>query len=32
LPLTKKWLDEQIESALFHSVMDKYPTWSDWVR
>jgi glutathione S-transferase len=28
-PLTKKWLDKQIESALFHSVMDKYPTWSD---
>jgi glutathione S-transferase len=29
LPLTKKWLDEQIQSTLFHSVMDKYPTWSD---
>ena len=28
-PLTKKWLDKQIESALFLSVMDKYPTWSD---
>jgi len=26
-PQLKKWLDEQLNSALFLSIMDKYPTW-----
>jgi glutathione S-transferase len=25
----KSWLDHHLRSELFHSVMDKYPTWSD---
>jgi hypothetical protein len=28
-PSIQKWLDQQIESELFHSVMQKYPTWTD---
>ena len=31
-PSIQKWLDQQIKSELFHSVMQKYPTWTDWVR
>lgn len=27
--LTKKWLNQHIESELFNSVMHKYPTWID---
>ena len=27
LPATQKWLDQHIESQLFHSVMEKHPTW-----
>ena len=27
--LTKKWLNQFIESELFHSVMHQYPTWVD---
>jgi glutathione S-transferase len=23
------WLNHHLQSELFHSVMDKYPTWSD---
>jgi glutathione S-transferase len=26
-PNLKRWLAEQIHSALFESVMEKYPTW-----
>jgi glutathione S-transferase len=31
LPFTslKQWLSLHLESELFHSVMDKHPTWSD---
>ena len=31
LPLSalRKWLNQQIESELFESVMEKYPTWVD---
>ena len=31
LPFTsvKKWLNQHIESELFHSVMQKYPVWVD---
>ena len=25
----KKWLNQHLESELFHSVMDKHPTWTD---
>ena len=25
----QSWLNHHLESELFHSVMDKYPTWSD---
>lgn len=28
-PLIKRWLNEQIESELFNSVMQKYPSWID---
>jgi glutathione S-transferase len=28
-PQIKRWLNEQINSRLFISVMDKYPVWSD---
>lgn len=28
-PALKKWLNLHLESELFHSVMDKYPTWTD---
>ena len=27
--LVKQWLNQQIQSELFNSVMDKYPVWSD---
>lgn len=27
--LVHTWLDQHLESALFHSVMDKHPTWID---
>jgi len=27
--LTKKWLNQLIESELFHSVMHQYPSWVD---
>ena len=27
--LVRTWLDQHLESALFHSVMDKHPTWID---
>jgi glutathione S-transferase len=26
---TQQWLQQQLESPLFHSVMDKYPVWND---
>jgi glutathione S-transferase len=29
LPATKAWLEARIESELFKSVMNKYPTWID---
>jgi glutathione S-transferase len=29
LALTRQWLNQLIESDLFHSVMHKYPTWMD---
>ncbi|MBU3604891.1 glutathione S-transferase [Polynucleobacter sp. AP-Kaivos-20-H2] len=29
IPAVKKWLDQQLESELFDSVMQKYPTWKD---
>ena len=29
LPVTKKWLNKQIESELFQSVMEKHPAWID---
>ena len=29
LPLTKKWLNDHIESELFNSIMCKYPLWID---
>ena len=29
LPCLKKWLNQHIESELFRSVMQKYPTWVD---
>ena len=29
LPATRKWLSQHIESELFHSVMEKHPTWLD---
>jgi glutathione S-transferase len=25
----QNWLNQHLQSELFHSVMDKYPTWSD---
>ena len=25
----QSWLNQHLQSELFHSVMDKYPTWSD---
>jgi glutathione S-transferase len=25
----QSWLNHHLQSELFHSVMDKYPTWSD---
>jgi len=28
-PFIKRWLNEQIESELFNSVMHKYPSWID---
>ena len=28
-PLVKAWLNQHLESDLFNSVMDKYPTWID---
>ncbi|MEI6613032.1 glutathione S-transferase [Polynucleobacter sp.] len=28
-PSIQKWLDQQIESELFHSVMHKHSTWTD---
>jgi glutathione S-transferase len=28
-PQIKRWLNEQINSRLFISVMDKYPVWRD---
>jgi hypothetical protein len=28
-PQIKKWLNEQIQSQLFISVMDKHPVWRD---
>ncbi|WP_256438137.1 glutathione S-transferase [Polynucleobacter sp. MWH-Svant-W18] len=29
LPATQKWLEQLIQSPLFNSVMEKYPTWVD---
>ena len=29
IPAVKKWLNQQLESELFDSVMQKYPTWKD---
>ena len=29
IPLTRNWLNQHLESELFNSVMDKYPTWTD---
>jgi len=29
LPKTRKWLTQHLESELFHSVMEKHPTWVD---
>lgn len=29
LPALRKWLNQHLESELFHSVMDKHPTWMD---
>jgi hypothetical protein len=29
LNLLKQWLNEQLESLLFISVMQKYPIWHD---
>ncbi|MBU3548897.1 MULTISPECIES: glutathione S-transferase [unclassified Polynucleobacter] len=29
IPAVKKWLTQQLESELFDSVMQKYPTWND---
>ena len=29
LPKTRKWLTQHIQSDLFESVMEKYPTWVD---
>jgi SpoVK/Ycf46/Vps4 family AAA+-type ATPase len=29
LNFLKQWLNEHIESPLFLSVMQKYPTWQD---
>ena len=29
IPAVKKWLNQQLESELFDSVMQKYPTWTD---
>ena len=29
LPSTQKWLSRLIESKLFHSIMEKHPTWVD---
>ena len=29
IPSIKKWLAQLIESDLFHSAMQKYPTWTD---
>ena len=29
LPSTQKWLSHLIESKLFHSIMEKHPTWVD---
>ena len=29
IPAVKKWLHQQLESELFDSVMQKYPTWKD---
>ncbi|QWE17454.1 glutathione S-transferase [Polynucleobacter sp. AP-Nino-20-G2] len=28
-PAIKKWLEQRIASELFHSVMDKHPSWID---
>jgi glutathione S-transferase len=28
-PALKKWLDQHLQSELFHSVMHKYTTWTD---
>lgn len=28
-PALKKWLNLHLESELFHSVMNKYPTWTE---
>ena len=29
IPAVKKWLNQQLESELFDSVMQKHPTWKD---
>ena len=29
IPAVKKWLNQQLESDLFDSVMQKHPTWKD---
>lgn len=29
LPSLKRWLQNHLDSRLFHSVMDKHPTWTD---
>jgi glutathione S-transferase len=29
IPRTQEWLNQHLESALFQSIMEKHPTWTD---